>query len=79
MTKQKKYWKGLAELVNDPVVDKLKENEFIEEIPVDDFLGDDKNLSEKSTSRRDFLKFLGFSTAAATLAACETPIIKSIP
>ena len=31
MTKQKKYWKGLAELVNDPVVDKLKENEFIEE------------------------------------------------
>jgi molybdopterin-containing oxidoreductase family iron-sulfur binding subunit len=79
MTKQKKYWKGLAELANDPLVDKLKENEFIEEIPVDDFLGDDKNLSETSTSRRDFLKFLGFSTAAATLAACETPIIKSIP
>ena len=79
MTKQKKYWKGLAELANDPFVDKLKENEFIEEIPVDDFLGDDKNLSETSTSRRDFLKFLGFSTAAATLAACETPIIKSIP
>ena len=41
------------ELANDPVVDKLKENEFIEEIPVDDF-GDDKNLSETSTSRRDF-------------------------
>ena len=79
MTKQKKYWKGLAELANDPLVDKLKENEFIQEIPVDDFLGDDKNLSETSTSRRDFLKFLGFSTAAATLAACETPIIKSIP
>ena len=70
---------GLAELANDPLVDKLKENEFVEEIPVDDFLGDDKNLSETSTSRRDFLKFLGFSTAAATLAACETPVIKSIP
>ena len=79
MTKQKKYWKGLAELANEPVVDKLKENEFVEDIPVDDFLGDDKNLSETSTSRRDFLKFLGFSTAAATLAACETPVIKSIP
>jgi len=79
MTKQKKYWKGLAELANDPVIDKLKENEFVEDIPVDDFLGDDKNLSETSTSRRDFLKFLGFSTAAATLAACETPVIKSIP
>ncbi|SVE22922.1 uncharacterized protein METZ01_LOCUS475776, partial [marine metagenome] len=32
-----------------------------------------------STSRRDFLKFLGFSTAAATLAACETPVNKVIP
>ena len=31
MTKQKKYWKGLAELANDPLVDKLKENEFTEE------------------------------------------------
>ena len=25
------------------------------------------------------MKFLGFSTAAATLAACETPVVKSIP
>jgi len=78
MTKAKKYWKGLAELTNDPAIEKLKQNEFQEEIPVDDFLGDD-GLAESSTSRRDFLKFLGFSTAAATLAACETPITKSIP
>ena len=79
MTKAKKYWKGLAELSNDPSIEKLKQNEFPEEIPVDEFLGDDENLSNSGTSRRDFLKFLGFSTAAATLAACETPIIKSIP
>ncbi|HRQ83564.1 MAG TPA: hypothetical protein PLV70_00460, partial [Flavobacteriales bacterium] len=26
-----------------------------------------------------FLKFLGFSVGAATLAACEAPVIKSIP
>ena len=78
MTKAKKYWKGLAELNNDPLVDKLKQNEFVEEIPVDEFLGD-KELPASSTSRRDFLKFLGFSTAAATLAACETPINKAIP
>ena len=78
MTKAKKYWKGVAELNNDPVVDQLKHNEFVEEIPVDEFLGD-KELSATSTSRRDFLKFLGFSTAAATLAACETPINKAIP
>jgi molybdopterin-containing oxidoreductase family iron-sulfur binding subunit len=78
MTKAKKYWKGLAELNNNPLVEKLKQNEFVEEIPVDEFLGD-KELSATSTSRRDFLKFLGFSTAAATLAACETPINKAIP
>ncbi len=78
MTKAKKYWKGLAELNNDPVVDQLKHNEFVEEIPVDEFLGD-KELSSSSTSRRDFLKFLGFTTAAATLVACETPVNKVIP
>ncbi len=78
MTKYKKYWKGLAELAEDPIVDKFKQNEFVEDIPVDNFLGD-QNLSKTNTSRRDFLKFLGFSTAAATLAACETPVIKSIP
>ncbi|MCB0447232.1 MAG: quinol:cytochrome C oxidoreductase, partial [Gelidibacter sp.] len=27
----------------------------------------------------DFLKYVGFSTAAASLAACEGPVIKSIP
>ena len=75
----KKYWKGLAQLNNDPVVDKLAQNEFVEELPVDQFLGDKENLSATNSSRRDFLKFLGFSTAAATLAACETPVVKSIP
>ena len=78
MTKAKKYWKGLAELTNDPAIESLKHNEFAEKLPVDEFLGDEK-LSESSTSRRDFLKFLGFSTAAATLAACETPVNRSIP
>ena len=78
MTKARKYWKGLAELNNDPVVDQLKHNEFVEEIPVDEFLAD-KELSSSLTSRRDFLKFLGFTTAAATLAACETPVNKAIP
>ena len=78
MTKAKKYWKGLAELTNDPAIESLKHNEFAEKLPVDEFLGDEK-LSDTSTSRRDFLKFLGFSTAAATLAACETPVNRSIP
>jgi molybdopterin-containing oxidoreductase family iron-sulfur binding subunit len=77
MKNNKKYWKGLAQLDNNPDIDKLAHNEFAEELPLDDFLSND--LSSTSTSRRDFLKFLGFSTAAATLASCEAPIVKSIP
>ena len=30
MTKAKKYWKGLAELNENPLVDKLKQNEFVD-------------------------------------------------
>ena len=77
MEKNKKYWKGIGALGNDPDIEKLAHNEFADHLPVDEFL--DSNLSDTSTSRRDFLKFLGFSTAAATLASCEAPVVKSIP
>ena len=69
MNETKKYWKSLSQLNNDPIVKKLSENEFVEELPVDEFLGDQEALSNSTTSRRDFLKFLGFTTAAATIAA----------
>ena len=36
-------------------------------------------MAQSATSRRDFLKYVGFSTAAVTLAACEGPVHKSIP
>lgn len=55
-----------------------RDQEFPTQIPVEEFLGDE-NLSEASTGRRDFLKFLGFSVAAATVAACEAPVTKAIP
>ncbi|WP_185856801.1 4Fe-4S dicluster domain-containing protein [Blattabacterium cuenoti] len=38
-----------------------------------------KDLFQEKTSRRDFLKWIGFSTASVTLAACKGPVIKSIP
>ncbi|WP_185872267.1 4Fe-4S dicluster domain-containing protein [Blattabacterium cuenoti] len=38
-----------------------------------------KNFFKKKTSRRDFLKWIGFSTASVTLASCKGPVIKSIP
>ena len=80
MASNKKYWKNEAELnPNDSIVEALKQNEFVEPIPVDEFLGDKETLSSTNTNRRDFLKYVGFSTAAASLAACEGPVIKSIP
>lgn len=78
MANTRKYWKGFEQLKNDPEFVQKAQNEFAEEVPLDAFLGNDK-LSETNTSRRDFLKFLGFSVTAASLAACETPVIKSIP
>ena len=79
MASNKKYWQSVEELKDSSIVETLSKNEFVEEIPTDEFLGDKKTLENSSTSRRDFLKYVGFSTAAASLAACEGPVIKSIP
>ncbi|AWA29524.1 quinol:cytochrome C oxidoreductase [Flavobacterium magnum] len=80
MSSNKKYWKSVEELnENSSIVEALRNNEFVEAIPTDEFLGDKEALSSSSTTRRDFLKYVGFSTAAASLAACEGPVVKSIP
>jgi MoCo/4Fe-4S cofactor protein with predicted Tat translocation signal len=80
MSSNKKYWKSVEELnENSSIVEALRNNEFVEAIPTDEFLGDAATLATSSTTRRDFLKYVGFSTAAATLAACEGPVHKSIP
>ncbi len=78
MSTQKKYWKGLSELNESPEFLNSKNNEFAEPLPIDAFLNDSQ-ITDSKTSRRDFLKFVGFSTAAATLASCETPVTRSIP
>lgn len=75
---EKRYWKGVEELNNDPEFVRLRDNEFFEHLPLDEAL-QKKADSGSSTSRRDFLKFMGFSVAAASLAACEAPVKKAIP
>ena len=75
---EKKYWKGVEELNNSPEFTRLRDNEFFENLPIDGVL-QNKATSTSSTSRRDFLKFLGFGVAAASLAACEAPVKKAIP
>ncbi|MBL7923160.1 MAG: TAT-variant-translocated molybdopterin oxidoreductase [Bacteroidia bacterium] len=75
---EKRYWKGVEELNNDPEFVRLRDNEFFEHLPLDEAI-QKKADSGSSSSRRDFLKFLGFSVAAASLAACEAPVKKAIP
>lgn len=74
----RKYWKGLEELNETPEFLQSKEQEFPAQQNIEEFLSDEK-LGETTTNRRDFLKFLGFSVAAATVAACESPVTKVIP
>jgi len=78
MGTKRKYWKGLPELNASPEFLKNKNNEFAEELPIEEVLGSE-DLNASNTSRRDFLKVVGFTTAAAALASCETPVINSIP
>ncbi len=74
----KKYWTSFAALKNKEEIQKRTEDEFPEDLPFGDI--DDKGLLDLKHPRRDFLKYLGFSTAAATLAAsCKTPVRKAIP
>jgi len=73
---KKQYWTGLEELSNPALKQELVDNEFREELPFD--LNND--LMAANTPRRDFLKFLGFSTLAATVVAgCEMPVRRAIP
>lgn len=75
---QNTYWQSFGE-VNDPEdFQKKAQDEFREELPFEGF--DDKGLIDAKAPRRDFLKYLGFSTAAAALAAsCKIPVRKAIP
>src|SRR5688572_14204616 len=75
---QKTYWQSFGEINNDENFQKKEQDEFREELPFEAF--DDKGLIDAKAPRRDFLKYLGFSTAAATLAAsCKIPVKQAVP
>jgi molybdopterin-containing oxidoreductase family iron-sulfur binding subunit len=80
MSSNKKYWKNLEELnENSTVIQDIQAKEFTDDLPSKAEIREEDSKDSSGTSRRDFLKYVGFSTAAATLAACEGPVIKSIP
>ncbi len=67
---QKKHWKSFGQQDQSEAYKKLANDEFTEELPFEGF--DSKGLLDAKAPRRDFLKYLGFSTAAAALAASCT-------
>ncbi|MES2647403.1 MAG: TAT-variant-translocated molybdopterin oxidoreductase [Bacteroidota bacterium] len=72
-----KIWQSFGALNDSEHHKATVQDEFQEDLP---FEAADGGLLDAKTPRRDFLKYLGFSTAAATLAAsCETPVSKAIP
>jgi MoCo/4Fe-4S cofactor protein with predicted Tat translocation signal len=75
----KKYWQSFGELNQSEGFKSATENEFKEDLlPIAEL--DDKGLLDVKSPRRDFLKYLGFSTAAAAVAAsCDMPVRKSVP
>jgi len=78
MASTNKYWKGIDELEETKSFVESRDNEFPEQNNLENLLAED-SVGEASSGRRDFLKFLGFSLAAATVASCESPVIKAIP
>src|SRR5580698_8274539 len=78
MDSNKKYWKGLEELNNEPEFVEKNKHEFAEPIPIEEVLSSGGLMAK--TPRRDFLKALGFGVGAVTLAACQpVPVHKSLP
>ncbi|MGB0430919.1 MAG: TAT-variant-translocated molybdopterin oxidoreductase, partial [Bacteroidia bacterium] len=71
----RRYFKSLEELSNPSSVN---EKEFATGTPGKNIV--DEGEFDLKSSRRDFLKFMGFGISAATLAACtKTPVKKAIP
>lgn len=70
-----KIWIGEKDLTNDPSLLKEAQNELRTD-------GHDlaEEVMESNGNRRDFLKLLGFSVGAASLAAgCDIPVKRAIP
>ncbi len=79
MSNNKQYWQNFGDLTQSDRFKASTEKEFQEELlPIEEL--DSKGLLDAKTPRRDFLKYLGFSTAAAAIAAgCEMPVRKAVP
>ncbi|MFK7936237.1 MAG: TAT-variant-translocated molybdopterin oxidoreductase, partial [Saprospiraceae bacterium] len=77
--RKKGVWIGEADLSNDSAFIKGAASQEFYELPIVEQLAEEKAM-EVGTSRRDFLKYMGFGLGAATVAAsCEVPVKRAIP
>ncbi|TDU68026.1 molybdopterin-containing oxidoreductase family iron-sulfur binding subunit [Prosthecobacter fusiformis] len=67
----KRYWRSTGELE--------RRSEFLNKLGVEFPAGDTLNEEERETSRRDFLKLMGASTAMMGLASCRRPLTNILP
>ena len=75
---EKKYWQSFGELNNSESFQQTSKDEFREELPFE--TAEETGFLQAKAPRRDFLKYMGFTTAAAAIAAsCEVPVKKAIP
>lgn len=77
--KHAELWIGAEDLTRDEVFERQSHEEF-QQVSVTKPLEDADLASSMTSSRRDFLKYLGFGLGAATIAAsCEIPVKRAIP
>jgi MoCo/4Fe-4S cofactor protein with predicted Tat translocation signal len=74
---EKKYWKSLEEQANLPVINPGQKDEDASRSLLDLI---DEEIDSKPSSRRNFLKFCGFSFATAAITtSCQNPVNMAIP
>ncbi len=81
MKQKEQVWISAEDLKQDEDFVRASQNEFFN-LPILNDLANNKEEATSSggTQRRDFLKYVGFSLGAASIAAaCDTPIRKAIP
>ncbi|NND07080.1 MAG: TAT-variant-translocated molybdopterin oxidoreductase [Saprospiraceae bacterium] len=81
MKQKEQVWISAEDLEQEESFVKASQNEFFN-LPILNDLADEgkAETGTSGTQRRDFLKYVGFSLGAATIAAaCDTPIRKALP
>jgi molybdopterin-containing oxidoreductase family iron-sulfur binding subunit len=78
--KNNNIWIGKEDLNGDKELIERSKEEFFELPVLNDMAEEESTAASSKTSRRDFLKYLGFGLGAATIAAsCDQPVRRAIP